>query len=127
MTRALAAGASVILLASVVFFFYLGLYDPVRLASFDPYYVNRYRTWLFVCLIGVGIFIYCGVSFLLSWMPHSWGTSWPGMPLPQFLAGWAALIGSWTVVEGFTKLAAKFRKLEAENKALEAENKALRR
>jgi hypothetical protein len=74
-------GADALVIGCVVFLFVLCLWYPLDFALFDTSKKRNGRipigTYAFVLTsgIGIGIFIYHGITYLFSWMPHSWGAT----------------------------------------------------
>jgi hypothetical protein len=114
----------IVLIGCVVSYFYMAVHNPVRLALLDttPGRTDyRYHAWFIAAWIGFAIFIYHGVAFLLSWMPHSWGSYTDDgefQKWAQIIAGLCALFGSIAIISGFTEAAHKFNELETKNEAL---------
>jgi hypothetical protein len=74
-----------------------------------------------VSWIGIGIIIYHGISFLFSWMPHSWGhynDDDEYETTAEALAFLGAFFGSMALLDSLSEAAHKTVKLKQENEAL---------
>jgi hypothetical protein len=109
--------ADALLIGGPAFCLTMCLSNPVSFALFDTL-KDRHKlpivmfTFYTVCAIGFGIFIFHGITFLLSWMPRERGQLNEGGLLSQVLGLIFAVVGSYNLLRGLSKVAHKFDDLE---------------
>ena len=80
--------------------FWRSKHDDGGDGAWHPYKLHLVPFWGLV--FGVGICIFHGTRFILSWMPRSW--QWEDVWAPTVIAGFAALFGAFALVHGMETL-----------------------
>jgi hypothetical protein len=113
----------IVLIGGPALYIYMCLWKPTELVLFnaDKRVSELLRYALFLTsLAGVGVVMYVGISFLFSWMPHSWGGYIEDtyIALSDFIAFMCALSGSISVHVRLEQNALDIDDLEIRTEAL---------
>jgi hypothetical protein len=120
--------ADVVLIGCLVQIIYIFLKKPTERAvdlndSLNESKITTFLSYVpfIIAWICLGIFIYCGINFLFSWMPKSWGSydeDGEFTATRDFLSGLFSFFGSLYLLDTFAKVGHKVHDLDIENDRL---------